>query len=99
MTAPDLRQADMAPNFDHQKKVFICGTGRSGTSLLHDMVSAHPQIHGLRGETKFIVEGDGLAALIDQLPDALWPVDPVRRARLRRAQAAIQMRFPGRSRS
>lgn len=59
----------MAPNFDHQKKVFICGTGRSGTSLLHDMVSAHPQIHGLRGETKFIVEGDGLAALIPALTD------------------------------
>ena len=33
----------------------------------------------------------GLAALVDQLPEALWPIDPVVSTRLRRAQAAIRM--------
>ena len=33
----------------------------------------------------------GLAALVDQLPEALWPIDPIVSTRLRRAQAAIIM--------
>jgi omega-hydroxy-beta-dihydromenaquinone-9 sulfotransferase len=50
-----------------QMPVFIGGTGRSGTTLLHELVSSHPAIYGIPGETKFIVEGDGLAALIPAL--------------------------------
>lgn len=50
-------------------KIFIGGTGRSGTSLLAGIVGSHPQVQGLGMESKFIVEGDGLAALIPALTD------------------------------
>lgn len=50
-------------------KVFIAGTGRSGTTLLHWLISHHPDVHGIPGETKFIVEGDGLSGLVPALSD------------------------------
>lgn len=57
------------PALDGLGKVFIGGTGRSGTSLLAGIVASHPQVQGLGVESKFIVEGDGIAALIPALTD------------------------------
>jgi hypothetical protein len=50
-------------------KVFIAGTGRSGTSILHNIVGGHPDAFKVPGESKFIVEGDGLRALVAALGD------------------------------
>jgi len=52
------------------RKIFIAGTGRSGTTLLHDLIGHHPAVHGIPGETKFIVEGDGLSGLVSALADS-----------------------------
>lgn len=52
---------------DAAKADFVAGTGRSGTTLLHDMIGAHPSVYAVPGESKFIVEGDGLNALIPAL--------------------------------
>lgn len=49
--------------------IFIAGTGQSGTTILHDILAAHEQICALPEESKFIVEGDGLTALVPALTD------------------------------
>jgi hypothetical protein len=49
--------------------VFIAGTGRSGTTLLHEILGRHESVYQIPFETKFIVEGDGLNALIPRLCD------------------------------
>jgi hypothetical protein len=51
------------------KKIFIAGTGRSGTSLLYDILTTHPTAFAVPIESKFIVEGDGLNVLIPQLTE------------------------------
>lgn len=48
-------------------KIFIAGTGRSGTTILHDILGGHPDAFLIPYESKFIVEGDGLTALIPRL--------------------------------
>lgn len=50
-------------------KIFIAGTGRSGTTLLHRIIGTHPSVYQVPWESKFIVEGDGLNALIPRLCD------------------------------
>lgn len=59
----------MQTDLDALGKVFIGGTGRSGTSLLAGIVASHPQIQGLGVESKFVVEADGIAALIPALTE------------------------------
>lgn len=49
--------------------VFIGGTGRSGTSILYDVLGSHPQLHGLRRETRFLIDPGGLHDLVDALSD------------------------------
>lgn len=51
------------------KKIFIAGTGRSGTTILHRLLSSHPLVCGAMDESKFIVEGDGLNVLVPKLSD------------------------------
>lgn len=41
-------------------KIFVAGTGRSGTTLMSALLGSHPAIFRVPGESKFIVEGDGL---------------------------------------
>jgi omega-hydroxy-beta-dihydromenaquinone-9 sulfotransferase len=48
-------------------RIFIAGTGRSGTTLLHRLLSSHPSLYGVPRESKFIVEGDGLSELVRHL--------------------------------
>jgi omega-hydroxy-beta-dihydromenaquinone-9 sulfotransferase len=59
----------MSDQYDRLGKIFIAGTGRSGTTLLHEIIGAHPDVYKVPFETKFIVEGDGLNALIPRLTD------------------------------
>lgn len=49
--------------------VFIGGTGRSGTSVMGDFLSTHPDIVLPVRENKLIIENHGLRMLIDQLSD------------------------------
>jgi hypothetical protein len=46
--------------------IFICGTGRSGTSFLNSFLSSLPSIFGLRYEGRFIVLEHGLLELCDR---------------------------------
>lgn len=56
MTAPwDLTEM--------RARLLIGGTGRSGTTLLHTIISRHPAIYGVPFESKFLSEADGLADL------------------------------------
>jgi hypothetical protein len=48
-------------------KIFIAGTGRSGTTILHQILGRHPEAFRIPFESKFIVEGDGLNALVPRL--------------------------------
>jgi hypothetical protein len=48
-------------------KIFIAGTGRSGTTIIHNIIGSHPKVYMVPHESKFIVEGDGLNALIPNL--------------------------------
>jgi hypothetical protein len=49
--------------------IFVAGTGRSGTTLLHDLIANHENVFALPEESKFIVEGDGPSSLIPALTD------------------------------
>ena len=48
-------------------KIFIAGTGRSGTTLLNRIMGYHPDIYNIHLETKFITESDGLIDLVPAL--------------------------------
>jgi hypothetical protein len=47
--------------------VFVAGTGRSGTSLLADVIGEHPRFHRIPVETRLIVDPGGLRDLADAL--------------------------------
>ena len=47
--------------------IFVGGTGRSGTSVMADMLASHPAIVLPAHENKLIVEKGGLRDLVDQL--------------------------------
>lgn len=49
------------------KKIFIGGTGRSGTSILHNAMYRHHETYALPQETKFLVEDGGMCDLVDGL--------------------------------
>lgn len=51
------------------KRIFIGGTGRSGTTVLQHALSFHPQLYTIPIETKFIVQSDGLYSLVQHLTD------------------------------
>ena len=51
------------------KRIFIGGTGRSGTTILHHAMYRHHEIYALPQETKFLVEDGGMCDLVDGLTD------------------------------
>ena len=55
-------------------RIFIGGTGRSGTTLLYEALGCHEAIHALPDEMRFIVDPDGLMPLIDALTVRYSPV-------------------------
>jgi hypothetical protein len=48
-------------------KIFIAGTGRSGTTVLPEFFGKHPDVWLVPYESKFIVESDGISTLIPLL--------------------------------
>ena len=55
--------------------IFIGGTGRSGTGILHDALGCHEAIFALApGEMRFLIDPDGLIDLVDALTVRYSPV-------------------------
>jgi hypothetical protein len=42
------------------KMIFVGGTGRSGTSIVKELIAAHPGAASLPFEYRFIIDPDGL---------------------------------------
>ena len=55
-------------------RIFIGGTGRSGTTILYRALDCHKAIHALPDEMRFLVDPDGLITLIDSLTVRYSPV-------------------------
>jgi hypothetical protein len=55
-------------------RIFIGGTGRSGTTLLYHVLGRHRAIHSLTNEMRFIIDPDGLMKLVDALTVDFSPV-------------------------
>jgi omega-hydroxy-beta-dihydromenaquinone-9 sulfotransferase len=55
-------------------RIFIGGSGRSGTTLLYKILGCHEVIHALNDETRFLVDPDGLITLLDALTVRYSPV-------------------------
>jgi hypothetical protein len=60
-----------ASDYEAMGKVFIAGTGRSGTTIVHNIIGRHPAAFLVPFESKFVVEGDGLRALVERLTDPI----------------------------
>lgn len=45
--------------------IFICGTGRSGTTILQKIISSHKNIYAMRYEGRFIVSNGGLLDVLN----------------------------------
>lgn len=54
-------------------RIFIGGTGRSGTWLLYKILGSHEDIHTFPTELRFIVDPGGLLELADALTDKFSP--------------------------
>lgn len=50
-----------------RKQIFIGGTGRSGTTILYDILGRHPEIYGLKDEMRFIIDYNGMINLVESL--------------------------------
>jgi hypothetical protein len=51
------------------KRIFIGGTGRSGTTILHHALYRHHELFAIAVESKFLVEDGGLYDLVQGLTD------------------------------
>lgn len=51
----------------HLPRIFIGGTGRSGTSIFYEALGRHKQIHVFPQEMRFLVDPGGLKDLVDAL--------------------------------
>lgn len=49
------------------KQIFIGGTGRSGTTVLYNLLQSHENIHAFDKEMRFIIDYNGLINLVDAL--------------------------------
>lgn len=55
-------------------RIFIGGTGRSGTGILYRALGCHPDVYSLPSEMRFLVDPDGLMRLVDALTKDYSPV-------------------------
>lgn len=55
-------------------RIFIGGTGRSGTSIVYQALGCHEKIHSFPREMRFLVDPDGLVTLLDSLSTNYSPV-------------------------
>jgi len=54
-------------------RIFVGGTGRSGTTIFHDALGRHRDIYALPGEMRFIVDRSGLMDLVNSLSTQYSP--------------------------
>ena len=65
----------MGPQADPRRRaIFIGGVGRSGTTILRQVLAAHPRIYSIPLETRFIVDSDGIYDLHRNLTRDFSPV-------------------------
>ena len=62
--------ADAAPGAE---RIWIGGTGRSGTSLLYRLLGEHPLVHAYPSEMRFVVDSGGVFDLVGALSDDFSP--------------------------
>ncbi|HSM54652.1 MAG TPA: sulfotransferase [Candidatus Sulfomarinibacteraceae bacterium] len=55
-------------------RIFIGGTGRSGTSIVYKALGCHEKIHSFPREMRFLVDPDGLVTLVDSLSTRYSPI-------------------------
>lgn len=55
------------------RPIFVGGTGRSGTTIAKRIFASHSEILALAGESRFLVDPDGLLDLLDALTDRWIP--------------------------
>jgi hypothetical protein len=55
-------------------RIFIGGTGRSGTTILYQALGCHTSIHAFPREMRFIVDPDGIMDLVDALTVRYSPI-------------------------
>ncbi len=77
------------------QRIFVGGTGRSGTTILLRLLGRHRRVHPLSLETRFIVDPDGLSDLARNLTEDYSPVRS-REALYRFERMMRQMAEPGR---
>jgi hypothetical protein len=79
-------------------RIFIGGTGRSGTSIVYKALGYHEAIHSFPNELRFLVDPDGLINLLDALTVNYSPVQArealFRFERLMRVYLTVPQRAP-----
>lgn len=60
--------ADPAP-----ARIWIGGTGRSGTSLLYGLLGGHPRVHAYSSEMRFVIDPGGVFDLVRALSEDFSP--------------------------
>jgi hypothetical protein len=55
-------------------RIFVVGSGRSGTWILYKALGSHPAVHTFPREIRFLTDPDGLLDLVDALTTRYHPV-------------------------
>lgn len=61
--------ADTADTDPGQARIWIGGTGRSGTSLLYRLLGGHPVVHAFPTEMRFVIDTGGVFDLVRAVSD------------------------------
>ncbi len=56
------------------RPIFLGGTGRSGTTLLYEVLGRHRDVHAFPIEMRLLVDPDGALDLVDNLTESFSPV-------------------------